>query len=40
MAEFADSDFKIILNGGDAPVVYTLDEILPLRFDKGNLGGA
>lgn len=39
MAEFADSNFKIILDGGDTPRVYTLDEILPLRFDKDNLGG-
>ena len=38
MSEFAGGDFKIILDGKGEPEVYTLDELMPLRFDKTNLG--
>ncbi len=38
MGEFADSDLKIILSGGDTPLVYTLGELLPMGFDKASLG--
>ena len=37
MAEFADGDFEIILARTDGYSVMTLDELLPLRFDKKNL---
>ena len=37
MAEFADGDFEIILAREDGYTVMTLDELLPLRFDKKNL---
>ena len=33
MSEFCKGDFKIILFDGKDEKVYTLDEILPLRFD-------
>ena len=32
MAEFCDDDFKVILFDGKEPHIYTLGEILPLRF--------
>ena len=38
MAEFATGELKIILDGGDGATEYTLDELLPLRFDKDDLG--
>jgi cytidine deaminase len=34
MAEFCDGDFQIVLADDK---VYTLSELLPLRFDKNNL---
>ena len=34
MAEFCDGDFQIILTDGKNTSVYTLDEMLPARFDK------
>ena len=37
MAEFVSDDFKIILEEGENAAVYTMAEILPLRFDKTNL---
>ena len=33
MSEFCKGDFKIVLFDGKDEKVYTLDEILPLRFD-------
>ena len=39
IAEFANGDLKIILDGIDNPTILTLDELLPLRFDKSNLQG-
>ncbi len=36
MSEFCDGDFKIILFDGELSV-YTLDELLPKKFDKNNL---
>lgn len=33
MSEFCEGDFQIILGGGEEPLVLTLDEIMPLRFD-------
>ncbi len=38
MSEFCDGDFDIILLG-DGIEVYTLDELLPKKFDKSSLGG-
>jgi len=37
MTEFCDSDFKIILGTPEDFKVYTLDEIIPLRFNKTEL---
>ena len=33
MSEFCKGDFKIILFDGEKESIYTLDELLPLRFD-------
>lgn len=33
MSEFCKGDFKIILFDGKEEKIYTLDELLPLRFD-------
>lgn len=37
MTEFVQGDFEIILDGGTSVLVYTLEEIIPLRFDKNSL---
>lgn len=37
MAEFVSDDFKIVLEEGEGTVVYTMADVLPLRFDKANL---
>lgn len=37
MTEFCDSDFKIILGTPEDFKVYTLDEIIPLSFNKTEL---
>lgn len=37
MAEFADGELEIILAREDGYTVMTLEELLPLRFDKKNL---
>lgn len=38
MAEFCDSDFKIIVGTEGDEEEYTLDDILPLRFGKSEMG--
>lgn len=38
MTEFSDGDFKIILASADGHSVYTLDSLMPLRFDRDSLG--
>ncbi len=37
LAEFCDKDFRIILGNGERLQIYTLDELLPLAFGKGDL---
>ena len=37
MAEFCSRDFEILLYDGKEIKIYTLGEILPEAFDKGNL---
>jgi len=37
MAEFCAPDFKIILGAVDAPIEYTLDDLLPKSFGPGSL---
>ena len=37
MSEFTTDGFKVILAGTDEPQIYTLGELLPKGFDKGNL---
>lgn len=37
MAEFCTGDFEIILYDGKTPKVYTLNDLLPERFDKADL---
>lgn len=37
MAEFCDGDFLIVMGSPYSPEVYTLDEILPLSFGKGEM---
>ncbi len=37
MAEFCAPDFKIILFDGEEPIIYTLSELLPAGFGKGDL---
>lgn len=37
MAEFADDDFMIILFDGNEEKIFSLEELLPLKFDKNNL---
>lgn len=39
MSEFCDSDFKVIVAVSiEDYKIYTLDELLPMNFGKGNLG--
>ena len=37
LAEFCDADFEIILSDGVQNNVYTLNDLLPLSFNKSNL---
>ena len=37
LAEFCDQDFRVVLGTPDAIKVYTLAELLPLSFGKGDL---
>ena len=37
LAEFCDRDFRIVLGTSDNIQVFTLDELLPLSFGKGDL---
>ena len=38
MAEFCSGDFEIILYDGKTPKAYTLNDLLPERFGKADLG--
>ena len=37
MAEFCESDFVIVMGNPKSPDVYTLEQILPLSFGKGEM---
>lgn len=37
LSEFCDKEFRVVLGTPDAPKAYTLGELLPLSFGKGDV---